>query len=86
MPIYGPSHIADDKIWKSAMSGEGSSNRGEYLHSYSDTHSSAGTESTMYGWYKLKCPVGYSSAGIGRFWEIIRSREKWPAAARRYGL
>ena len=70
MPIYGPSLIGDDKIWKSSMSGEGSSNRGEYLHSYSDTAASGGTETTMYGWYRLKCPVGYSSAGIGRFWEI----------------
>ena len=68
MPIHGPSEIADDKIFKTSMSGEGSSNFGTYIHSYVDSVSP--TESTMYAWYKLKCPNGYSGAGTGRFWEI----------------
>jgi hypothetical protein len=63
-------NIADDSIWKSAMTGEGSSHRGEFIHSYSDVASSGGTETTMYAWYKLKCPVGYSGAGAPRMWEI----------------
>ena len=63
-------NTADDSIWKSAMTGEGSSHRGEFIHSYSDTASSGGTETTMYAWYKLKAPIGYSGAGIARVWEI----------------
>ena len=67
---FSITNTADDSIWKSAMTGEGSSHRGEFIHSYSDTAGSGGTETTMYAWYKLKAPVGYSSAGIPRMWEI----------------
>jgi hypothetical protein len=68
MPIYGPSSTADDSIWKKSISGEGNSHSAEFLFSCSDAISP--TQTSMYAWFRLKCPVGYSDAGIPRCWEI----------------
>ena len=68
MPIYGPSLIGDDKIFKKRMEGEGSSHTGEFI--FSCSNESVPSQTAMYAWFRLKCPVGYSSAGIARCWEI----------------